>query len=162
MEQKVRDHRERCDWIVQMVHMFRQALHEAIYVAVSSSNKIWSKLVCTEWEKRALKKSSDPSHRSTQGPLVHWRDGESFWILKEVLRRKKSSRGECVRVFACMCVSESGFNRMMILVAAVCGVVELQCWLVFLLLWRLLFTFVVKVAPLNLFWVRSASSGGCS
>lgn len=32
-----------------------------------------------------------------------------------------------MRVFACMCVSESGFNSMMILVAAVCGVVELQC-----------------------------------
>lgn len=50
----------------------------------------------------------------------------------------------------------------MILVAAVCVVVELQCWLVFLLLWRLLFTFVVKVTASNLFWVRSTSSGGCS
>lgn len=64
-------------------------------------------------------------HTRPTGALKGWR---KFLDIKGSPEKEEVfTRRECVRVFACMCVSESGFNSMMILVAAVCGVVELQC-----------------------------------
>lgn len=71
-------------------------------------------------------------HTRPTGALKGWR---KFLDIKGSPEKEEVfTRRECVRVFACMCVSESGFNSMMILVAAVCGVVELQCWLVFFII----------------------------